>query len=345
MTRKIKDIEDFLRQYGIEGENAFLTLTAFYLRIYNPENTSKNLKAHREKGEKLLSKFKSDLVLIDQLNEFVISDQSGESLPIAYQYFHSKQFRDNTGKFFTPKEVAEAMAAMLPVRKDAIIFDPTCGGGTFLLSALKRWGNTSLELIGNDIDESLVYLTELLLIINNSNQKNKFNFVTSNLYTDINNFSNYYNKVDFILANPPFSIKINSLSCESPLFKIGYRNSDALFIDLCFELLKDNGKLVCLLPHSLVANKEFAKFRKEIEKRWTIKGVFILPEGVFNTTSNTTTRADIIVLNKGKSAEGNKIVFGNISKVGVATTQRQKLPIENELKEILKLNKISSALN
>lgn len=345
MTRKIKNIESFLRQYGIEGENAFLVLTSFYLRIYNPLNTSLNLQTHRKKGERLLSKFTNDLVLIDQLKDFVISDESGESLPIAYQYFHAKKFRDNTGKFFTPKEVAEAMADMLPIKKESVVFDPTCGGGTFLLSALKRWGNNPIEIIGNDIDKSLVYLTELLLIINNTNKKNKFNLITSNLYTETQKIENYFNKVDYILANPPFSIKIESLSCDSPLFNIGYRNSDALFIDLCYELLKTNGKLVCLLPHSLIANKEFSKFRKEIEKRWTIKGVFILPEGVFNTTSNTTTRADIIVLNKGKSKTTNKIVFGNISKVGVATTQRQKAPIENELKEILKSNNIVSALN
>jgi len=345
MIKKIKNIESFLRQYGIEGEDAFLALTSFYLRIYNPLETSKNLEAHRKKGEKLLSKFKSDLVLIDQLKDFVITDESGESLPIAYQYFHSKKFRDNTGKFFTPKEVAEAMAAMLPIKKDSIVFDPTCGGGTFLLSALKRWGNNPIKIIGNDIDKSLVFLTELLLIINNSNQKNEFNFVTSNLYSELSKFENYFNKVDYVLANPPFSIKIDSLSCDSPLFNIGYRNSDALFIDLCHKLLKPNGKLVCLVPHSLIANKEFVKFRKEIEKCWTIKGVFILPEGVFNTTSNTTTRADVIVLNKGKTKTSNKIVFGNISKVGVPTTQRQKMPIENELKEILKLNNIVNALN
>lgn len=345
MTNKIKDIEIFLRQYGIEGEDAFLALTSFYLRIHNPIKYSMNLKKFRKKGEKLLNKFKNDLVLIDQLKEYVSNDMAGVSLPVAYQYFLSKKFRDSTGKFFTPKEVAEAMSAMLPVKKDAVIFDPACGGGTFLLSALKRWRNNPIEIIGNDIDKSLVYLTEILLIINNSSSKNKFHFESKNLYADFTAFKPHFNKVDYILSNPPFSIQIKSLSCKSPLFDIGYRNSDALFVDLCYELLKPDGKLVCLVPHSIVANEDFVKFRKEIEKYWTVKGVFILPEGVFNTTSNTTTRADVIILNKGKSNRNNKIVFGNISKVGVPTTQKEKFPVKNELKEILKANNILTALN
>ena len=343
---KIKEIETFLRQYGIEGEDAFITLTAFYLRIHNPSKASKNLEYFRRKGEKLLQKLETDIVLLGQLEQYVSQDIKGNSLPIAYQYFLSKKFRDNTGKFFTPKEVAEAMADMLPVKENSIIFDPTCGGGTFLLSALKRWNKTNLTIVGNDVDRSLVFLTELLVLINNSNKSNQFDFYESNLYSEFNKLKKYHSKVDYILANPPFSLPIKSLPVDSPLLNLGYTNSDALFIDLCYDLLKENGKLVCLVPHSLVANKEFLSFRKEIEKRWTMKGVFILPEGVFSTTSNTTTRADVIVLAKGVSKTNDeKIVFGNISKVGVPTTQNEKTPVPNELKEILQMNNIKTVLN
>jgi type I restriction-modification system DNA methylase subunit len=346
MIEKIKELETFFRQYGVEGEDAFIALSCFYLRIHNPTNTSKNLKVFRKKGEKILKKFSTDIILFEQLEEYVSNDPRGESLPNVYQYFLSKKFRDNTGKFFTPKEVAEAMSDMLPIEEGSTVFDPTCGGGTFLLSILRRYGTTKLNILANDVDDSLVFLTELLLIINSNNTKTKCEFYNKNLYTEFADLEKHFGKVDYILANPPFSMPIKSLDVNSPLHKIGYRNSDALFIDLCFELLRDGGKLVCLVPHSLVANSEFKKFRLEIEKRWTVKGVFILPEGVFYTTSNTTTRADIIVLSKGKNEKkGSKIVLGNISKVGIPITQRDKEPIENELKELLKLNNIKSVLN
>jgi len=347
MTTKdrLQNIETFLRQYGIEGEDAFVLLTTFYLRLYNPKKGSKNLSLFRKQGEELLKKINNDIVVIEQLDNYVSEDLTGDNLPTAYQYFLSKKFRDNTGKFFTPKEVADAMAKMLNIKDNAIVFDPTCGGGTFLTSALKRWGNKPIHLIGNDVDSSLVFLTETLLLLNNKNNSNKFTFLNENLYTDFQSLNSLFGKVDYILANPPFSMAIKSLKIESPLFDLGYRNSDALFIDLCFELLKDNGKLVCLVPHSIVANKEFQLLRSEIEKRWTLKGVFILPEGVFNTTSNTTTRADIIVLSKGFDAKSKNIVFGNISNIGIPTTNRQQTPIDNELVEILKESKILSSLN
>jgi len=345
IRERLQNIETFLRQYGIEGEDAFIVLTTFYLRLHNPKPVSKNLTFFRNQGETLLGKLNNDILLIEQLEEYISNDIKGDSLPIAYQYFLSKKFRDNTGKFFTPKEVAEAMSNMLNIKEGAIVFDPTCGGGTFLTSVLKRWGKSKIKIVGNDIDKSLVFLTEVLLLIHNTNKENKFEFHNQNLYNDFDAFNKLYGKVDYILANPPFSMQIKSLEISSPLFDLGYRNSDALFIDLCFELLKEGGKLVCLVPHSLVANKEFQNFRTEIEKRWTIKGVFILPEGVFNTTSNTTTRADIIVLNKGKDSKKSNVVFGNISSVGVPTSQKQKEPVENELKEILKQSKILTSLN
>lgn len=346
MIERIKELETFFRQYAIEGEEAFIALSCFYLRIHNPTNTSNNLKRFRKKGEKTLKKFRTDIILFEQLEEYISTDPRGESLPNVYQYFLSKKFRDNTGKFFTPKEVAEAMSDMLPIKEGATVFDPTCGGGTFLLSVLKRYGTTKLNILANDVDDSLVFLTELLLIINNKNTKTKCEFTNKNLYTEFGDLEHYFGNIDYILANPPFSMPIKSLDIDSPLHNLGYRNSDALFIDLCHELLKEEGKLVCLVPHSLVANSDFKNFRLEIEKRWTVKGVFILPEGVFYTTSNTTTRADIIILSKGKSAKtDSKIVFGNISKVGIPITQRDKEPIENELKELLKLHNIQTALN
>jgi type I restriction-modification system DNA methylase subunit len=345
IKEKLQNIENFLRQYGIEGEDAFIVLTTFYLRLHNPKGISSNLIFFRNQGETLMAKLNNDILLIEQLDEYVSNDLKGDSLPIAYQYFLSKKFRDNTGKFFTPKEVAEAMSNMLNIKEGAVIFDPTCGGGTFLCSTLKRWGKSKVKIIGNDIDKSLVLLTEVLSLVNNKNSANEFEFYNNNLYSEFNAFQNLYGKVDYILANPPFSIPIKSLEITSPLFELGYRNSDALFIDLCFELLKENGKLVCLVPHSLVANKEFQNFRIEIEKRWSIKGIFILPEGVFNTTSNTTTRADIVILNKGLTDKNKDIVFGNISSVGIPTSQKQKEPIENELKEILNQSKILTSLN
>ena len=103
---------------------------------------------------------------------------------------------------------------------------------------------------------------------------------------------------DAATALKNFSLKIENFNPESKLLKRGYKNSDALFIDLAKDLLKEGGKLVCLLPHSIISNKEFLKLRKTVEEDWLINAVMVLPEGIFQETANTTTRADILILKK-----------------------------------------------
>lgn len=41
-----------------------------------------------------------------------------------------------------------------------------------------------------------------------------------------------------------------------------------------------------------------AELRKVVEEDWHISAVMVLPEGVFQETANTTTRADILILKK-----------------------------------------------
>ena len=39
-------------------------------------------------------------------------------------------------------------------------------------------------------------------------------------------------------------------------------------LDECARLLKPGGRLVCLLPHSLFANKDYESFRRRVEERF-----------------------------------------------------------------------------
>jgi tRNA G10 N-methylase Trm11 len=107
------------------------------------------------------------------LEQAVSSDPHGLNLPVWYQHFMGRRFRLETGKFFTPRAIASAMASLLPRKEDATIMDPTCGGGTFLVEASKRWEGLSCRLIGNDVDSMLVELTDIVL----STRPHKYNNV------------------------------------------------------------------------------------------------------------------------------------------------------------------------
>jgi type I restriction-modification system DNA methylase subunit len=162
----------------------------------------------------------------------------------------------------------------------------------------------------------------------------------------VKELTRWHGKVDYILANPPFSLRIDYEQFDSPLFSFGYRNSDALFIDTAFKLLRPGGRLVCLLPHSIIANREFAALRTLVENSWNLCGVICLPEGVFHLSAGTTTRADIVILEK-KATHGGvaaKRVFASVPTVGLQLNNQIKTPVGNDLEGLLVDHDICDAL-
>ncbi len=117
---------------------------------------------------------------------------------------------------------------------------------------------------------------------------------------------------------------------------MGYRNSDAVFLDVCMDLLKAGGHLVCLLPHSIVVNADYAELRACVERDWDLCGIITLPEGVFYLTASTTTRADIIHLRKkvARQVANAKVYFANAPTVGVVLNSRDTEPSANALEEV-----------
>lgn len=342
MKDKFKEIEQRFRELGIEGDDVFTLIASNYIKILHLE-LSERLESIIEKAERInLNGSKSKIEI--RLKRVVNNDLTGKNLPALYQFFHSKRFRDNTGKFFTPRNIAKSMVEMLPLKEGAVIFDPTCGAGTFLCEAAKKWENLECTLLANDIDDYLVTLTEIMLKIRKNN-KHKIDFFNENIYASDISLKKYHNKVDYILANPPFSLKVENFNPNSKLFRSGYRNSDALFIDLAKDMLKEGGKLLCLLPHSIISNKEFFNLRKIVEEDWFINAVMVLPEGVFQETANTTTRADIIILKKkGKGISVSKTVFCNISSIGQPLNSRDALFGKDDLAEMLTGQDVRKAL-
>lgn len=340
----IKKTEKLFRQQGIEAEDVFYALCARYLE-YNKINGSNRLINIKEKGGNVLSKVKNEKSLNNLINHIMLFDPNGENLPVFYQYFLAKRYRDFSGKFFTPRRIASAMVSLLPMREDSIIMDPTCGGGTFLIEASKKWGSNNCQLLGNDVDELLIDLTEIVLYLGTPNNHNNRLFV-SNIFEPTNDIQNLFGTIDYILANPPFSLPIDSIGTNSKLFSLGYRNSDALFIDIAYNLLKPGGRLVCLLPHSIISNSEYERLRKSIEEDWCLMGIIILPEGVFQLTSNTTTRADItILIKKDIKHAPSKAIFCNVPSVGLPLNSRDKNSNENELLRIISSTEVIDALN
>ncbi len=327
-------LHNALRRHGIEGEEAFLVLASRYLDARKAVRRDLSF-FPVERGFAALNIVAHDRQVLSILDGILATDPQGRELPTWYQFFFGRRFREDSGKFFTPRPVAAAMAKLLPVRPGAILMDPTCGGGTFLCEASHRWQDTPCQLVGNDVDRMLVGLTELVLVLSVP-AKHVFTLSCCNLYDADSDFRNLRGKVNGILANPPFSLPLERVAKPGELYALGYRNSDALFLDVCLDLLASGGSLVCLLPHSLVVNGEFERLRWTVEKNWELCGVVTLPEGVFYLTGNTTTRADIVHLRKksGRHQPSRKAFFANAPTVGFPLNSRTTYSGENSLELI-----------
>jgi len=329
-------LENCLRRFGISGKAAFDILAYHYTLCY--ADKLKDLpRTVRDKWLREYQKIRRHRHIVSLLDELVLEDSEGSRLSEWYQFFVGRQFREASGKFFTPREIASAMARMLPKRSGAVIMDPACGSGTFLIEASKIWREDDCVLVANDIDPSLVELTMLTLSLATPPRHRKV-FINTDMFVPSEEFGSWYGRVDYILANPPFSLRIDYEQFDSPLFSSGYRNSDALFVDVALELLRPGGRLITLLPHSIIANKEFSKFRSVVETLWVVLGVICLPEGVFQSSAGTTTRADIVILEK-KQVSGTQIprrrVFASVPSVGIGLNNNRKGVEENYLEVVL----------
>jgi type I restriction-modification system DNA methylase subunit len=343
-TNHRRHLERALRRYGIEGEAAFHLLAARYLDAIGGKLDKPSARL-LNRSRRAVAIMRRDPALEGLLDVMIASDPRGERLADSYQYFVGRRFREGSGKFFTPRPVAEAMARLLPRVDRAVIMDPTCGGGNFLIAASRLWGDAACHLVGNEIEPSLVDLTKIALALA-APAHHRRTLIEANLYEFSLPLKRWRGKVDYILANPPFSLPLESVKAHSRLFALGYHTSDAVFLDVCCELLRPGGRLVCLLPHSIIVNAEFQKLRAAVEEVWRLRGIIALPEGIFQLAASTTTRADILILDKPVprgAPQTYKTVFANAPTAGVQLNRRMK-DHSNALTELVARADVADAL-
>ncbi|TVZ60177.1 type I restriction enzyme M protein [Flavobacteriaceae bacterium MAR_2010_105] len=153
---------------------------------------------------------------------------------------------------------------------------------------------------------------------------------------------------DVIISNPPFSVNINDSKEEvDKYFLFGKKkNSENLFLERYYQLLKESGRLGVVLPESVFDTTENKYIRLFLFKYFKIKAVVSLPQITFEPF--TSTKTSILFAQKKKVAEIEKWniqwdKFGkewsllktkclNLIKVYVEEKDRKKLPSVKDLK-------------
>ncbi|MFZ5475534.1 MAG: N-6 DNA methylase [Myxococcota bacterium] len=208
---------------------------------------------------------------------------------LAYERFFTDLFKGARGQYFTPRPLVELVADLAAIRPGERVLDPTCGSGGFLVAGIARGGDVD----GVEVDPDLVALARLNVALHGGNPRA---VVPGDVFRDV-----VEERWDVILANPPFSVDVEERDVLAR-YELGQGRarvaSDALFVEAAMRRLRPGGRLVTVLPRSVLSGAATAQVRAFLDRVAVREAVVSLPEGVFRPFGGTPTRACVVALRK-----------------------------------------------
>jgi len=276
-------------------------------------NDEKKIGSGKEMVDKL-----TDLISIFQRPELDFSKNKAEGDDIigdAYEYLMRKfatESGKSKGQFYTPAEVSRILAEVVGISRctdaSATVCDPACGSGSLLIRALDS-APFPVMGYGQEKESTTAGLAKMNAVLH---RKAEITIKSGNTFANpqyLNRSDNTaLERFDFIVANPPFSMKNwrdGIAGKEYGRFE-GYgdtppeKNGDYAWLMHILKTLKNNGKAAVILPHGVLfrGNAE-ATIREAIIKKHWIKGIIGLPANLFYGTGIA---ACILVIDKEGAA-------------------------------------------
>lgn len=268
------------------------------------------------KGDEMVKKL-SKLIEIFRRPELDFSKNRAEDDDLigdAYEYLMRKfatESGKSKGQFYTPAEVSRILAKVIGIseetRPSATIYDPACGSGSLLIRALNE-APIDLSGYGQEKDTTTAGLAIMNAVLHNKVATIK----AGNTFSDPQYFENgseetVLRRFDYIVANPPFSIKNWTDGVKEYGRFDGYgerppeKNGDYAWLMHILKSLKRTGKAAVILPHGVLfrGNAE-GEIRKALVKTGYIKGIIGLPANLFYGTGIP---ACIIIIDKEDADE------------------------------------------
>ena len=243
-----------------------------------------------------------------------------DELGNAYEYL-IKKFADDSGhtaaEFYTNRTVVHLMTQLLAPQAGESIYDPTCGTGGMLISALdevRRSGGEyrTLKLYGQERNLITSSIARMNLFLHGVED---FEIIRGDTLSDPKHIEgDRLRQFDVILANPPYSIKQWDRDAWSS-DKWG-RNSlgtppqgraDYAFQQHILTSLTAKGRCAVLWPHGvLFRNEEQAMRAKMVEQDWVEAVIGLGPNLFYNSPMESC----IVICNRKKSeARKGKVIF------------------------------------
>ncbi len=247
--------------------------------------------------------------VINKLNEIDFNSSEDKHLfgEIYETILKELQSAGNSGEFYTPRAITQFVTDMVAPKLGEVVFDPACGTGGFLTSAIEHIRANEVKSVEDRVVlqstikgielkplPHMLALTNLILhdievpdIIYDDALSRELTSITQK------------ERVDVILANPPFGGTVAD-GMETN-FPSNYRTKESadLFLILMIAYLKNNARAGIVLPDgSLTGDGVKARIRKKLLTDCNLHTIVRLPNSVFQPYASVAT--NLLFFTKGE---------------------------------------------
>lgn len=179
----------------------------------------------------------------------------------------------------TPPEIANLMTAVIDQGSETV-FDPACGTGTLLMTAMKP----GRRLLGQEWDEDLARLAAVRLALGTGHSDIRSgDSLRGDAFQDV--------QADAVVCNPPFSDRnwgYEDLGAD-PRWEYGLpprMEPELAWVQHALAHMRVGGTAALLMPAAAAARKSGRRIRSQLLRRGALRAVIGLSPGVASTTGS-----------------------------------------------------------
>jgi type I restriction enzyme M protein len=257
-----------------------------------------------------------------------------DELGTGYEFL-IKKFADDSGhtaqEFYTNRTVVHLMVRLLAPRPGERIYDPTCGTGGMLISALdevkrKRGEYRTLKLFGQERNHMTASIARMNLVLHGVEDSEiaRGDTLASPAFVEHDRLRTF----DVVVANPPYSIKQwnregwttdpwgRNFLGTPPQGRADY----AFFQHILKSLDPKTGRCAILFPHGVLFRKEEAEMRQKLIEADLVECVIGLGPNLFY---NSAMEACVLICRTKKPAgrRGRVLLIDAVNEVARDRTQ------------------------
>ncbi|MHA1541057.1 MAG: N-6 DNA methylase [Alphaproteobacteria bacterium] len=302
----LQSCENFLKGIKIEEEKRISILLEYKSIKKHKITTAETLQNKKTKQNE------SNTLILDFIRKiekyiYPLVDHDGfDVLGSFYSEFIKYAGSDKkTGLVLTPKHVTELFCDLVELTENDVVYDPCCGTGGFLVSAMKHMINKA----NNDLEK--IKAIKKNQLIGAEVRSDMFTYACSNMIMRGDGKSHIYNKDCYSKEQKAKIKKLKpTVAMLNPPYSVG-ADGQLDFILNAMEELENGGRCVAIVQMScaIPSNNSILNKHEQIMKKHTLESVISMPSDLFEPSASAPTCIMVFTAKK-QHIKKNPVWFG-----------------------------------